>query len=184
MKVLIPRIGRRAVLWSLAMLLAITAAVLARPPVARADTGSNVTNWGAGSGQCLDANLSGYGPGSKVQTWQCWGGANQHWYTDYNNCQYPGDGYYYCLVRNGYNTNMCLYAAGAGNGASVFIDYCNASSRYDTWLYNSSQGILWLNAGSYMVLDLNRSCEGSNGCNVQVWSWWGANNQRWSGYDL
>lgn len=183
------RFSRRAVAWPLAFLLIVISGVLTASSAARADVGSQVTNWAAGSGQCLDANLSGYGPGSKVQTWQCWNGANQHWAIDvsysHRYCQSPGDGYSYCLVRNGNNPNLCLTANGSGNGAAITIDTCNVNSPYDLWTpttAGNAHGALWLLAGSYMVLDLNRACLGSNGCNVQLWSWWGADNQRWDGW--
>src|SRR5437879_2366643 len=124
----------------LALLLIDAATVLTVPSAVRADAGSQVTNWGACSGQCLDANLNGYGPGSKVQTWQCSNGSNQHWYTDYGSCVWQGDGYWYCPVRIGKNTNLCLTANGSGNGAAVVIDTCNTNSPYDLWTYNSSSG--------------------------------------------
>jgi hypothetical protein len=145
---------------------------------ASAYAGDNVIS--QASNQCLDADANHIGPGDTVQVWSCWGGANQHWSIDHNKC--GGDGGYYCLVRSDATSDgrFCL-EGGSGNGAAVRLNWCDVNNPYQLWWHTPANDAWWQWAGNYLVLDLNRPCAGSNGCNVQIWSWWGGNNQRWSG---
>ncbi|PWK85635.1 ricin-type beta-trefoil lectin protein [Lentzea atacamensis] len=43
------------------------------------DVNANGTITGVQSGKCLEANGQSTGNGTKLQLWDCWGGANQQW---------------------------------------------------------------------------------------------------------
>jgi hypothetical protein len=157
-----------------ALIVGISTLLLGAPAFASDNVVSQASN------QCLDADANHIGAGDRVMVWSCWGGANQHWSIDRNNC--GGDGGYYCLVRSDATTDgrFCLQG-GDSNGAAVTLNFCDVNNPYQLWWHTSNNNAWWQWAGDHLVLDLNRACAGSNGCKVQIWTWWGSNNQRWTG---
>ncbi|HEY6887200.1 MAG TPA: RICIN domain-containing protein [Solirubrobacter sp.] len=67
---------------------------------------------GKDSGRCLDVNGVAISPGTRIQLWDCHGGANQQWVYNGSSLRVYGD--------------KCLDALGAGteNGTPVQIWYC------------------------------------------------------------
>src|SRR6516165_4934938 len=71
--------------------------------------------------RCLDADAGGGGNGTKVQLWDCWGGANQRWVINYDNS-----------IVNSQFATKCLDADnsdGGGNGTKVQLWDCNGGSN-------------------------------------------------------
>lgn len=132
---------------------------------------------------CLDAN--DLGPtagrnGDTVQLWTCYGGANQSWIPIPH-----GSGVVW--LANAMYPTKCLNADNIGGlapGHRVQLWDCYDSPN-EQWnvaglLGNGPNQPLFLEANSQtFALDANKYHLG-NGDNVQIWSFYGANNQRWS----
>jgi hypothetical protein len=131
---------------------------------------------------CLDANDAGPTAGQngdRVQLWNCYGGANQEWTPEYKsgqlawliNAKYPG---------------MCLNANNAGglaNGRRVQLWNCFNSANefwnFGALLASPVGSPLLLGVGSQsLALDADKYHLG-NGDTVQVWAYYGGDNQTW-----
>ena len=126
-----------------------------------------------GSGtQCLDADSTGGGNGTRVQVWDCNGSNQQLWF-------WADD----LSVRNGLFPSMCLDAdvnGGGANGTRAQLWVCNGSTQQqwgvlpnDVAIYNVR---FFNNANT--VLDRDTNVPG-NGAQVQLWEknfqpqqWW------------
>lgn len=134
-------------------------------------------------GLCLDAN--DLGPtagrnGDMVQLWTCYGGANQSW------IPIPHSSGAVWLANAMYPTK-CLNADNVGGlapGRRVQLWDCYDSPN-ERWnvaglLSNGPNQPLFLGADSQtFALDADKYHLG-NGDKVQIWSFYGGNNQRWS----
>jgi hypothetical protein len=168
-------------------------ASIARPTTKPAAAGSSPTRAPAtaaryeirntADGLCLDAN--DLGPkagrnGDTVQLWTCYGGANQSW------IPIPqGSGLVW--LENAMYPTKCLNAdnvGGLASGSRVQLWDCYDSPN-EQWnvaglLSNGPNQPLLLGADSQtLALDADKYHLG-NGDKVQIWSSYGATNQRWS----
>jgi hypothetical protein len=84
---------------------------------------------GVGSGKCLDALNSGTSPGTKVEIWDCTGGANQQWNVNSNG------------TITGVQSGLCLDVTGrsTANGAAVELWTCNGQSNQQ-WTLGLARG--------------------------------------------
>ncbi|WP_037604476.1 RICIN domain-containing protein [Streptacidiphilus rugosus] len=123
-------------------------------------------------GQCLDADATNGGNGTRVQAWACNGSTQQEWYSysdgSLESVRFPG---------------MCLDADtnGAGNnGTKVQLWQCNGSTQQD-WFFRSGDLAMYnlrFNNNLNTVLDRNATIPG-NGAPAQLWQknfqsqqWW------------
>ncbi|MFI9584252.1 endo-1,4-beta-xylanase [Streptomyces sp. NPDC052236] len=122
----------------------------------------------AGADRCLDVPNQTTATGTRVQIWDCWGGANQRW--THTSAQelavYSGD------------SRRCLDASGGGtsNGTAVIIWTCHGGSN-QKWNVNANGSIT--NAQSGLCLAVSNDAT-ANGTLVQLWSCSGGANQRWA----
>jgi Ricin-type beta-trefoil lectin domain len=120
---------------------------------------------GAQSGRCVDANNNTITNGTKMQLWDCSGGANQTWvYTARKQ-----------LVVYG---NKCLDANNGGttNGTAVIIWDCNGQVNQQ-WNFNPNGTIVGVQSG----LCLDASGAGTaNGTSLILWACGSGANQHWS----
>ncbi|MFE4480653.1 MULTISPECIES: RICIN domain-containing protein [Streptomycetaceae] len=124
------------------------------------------------TGQCLDADATNGGNGTRVQVWGCNGTAQQEWFlsTDgsLENVRFPG---------------MCLDAdtnGGGGNGTRVQLWQCNGTTQ-QKWYHPSGDLAIYnvrYNNGNNTVLDRDINVAG-DGAQTQLWvknfqsqQWW------------
>lgn len=135
---------------------------IAISPVPGASGGEIV---GAQSARCLDVNNNTITNGTRMQLWDCTGGANQTWvYTARKQ-----------LVVYG---NKCLDANNNGttNGTAVIIWDCNGQANQQ-WNLDASGTIVGAQSG----LCLDASGNGiANGTSLILWACGSGANQRWS----
>ncbi|GAA1928702.1 glycoside hydrolase family 27 protein [Streptantibioticus ferralitis] len=125
----------------------------------------------AASGRCLDAWDNQTSPGTKIEIWDCNGGANQEWSST------PGGD------LRAYNGARCLGAANGtlAWGTAVVIQPCDGSAG-QKWRLNSDGSIT--NPTQYGIcLDVTRGNVPAgqvNGTTVEVYGCNGGANQRWT----
>lgn len=159
-----------------AMLIAVAAVLTMSPAPANAWPWSYDWIQNKMSHQCLDADANQIWPGGRVQAYGCWSGANQHWGFDKNMCR-SGP---YCLLRVDSDHRLCLQGS-YYSGDELTLNWCDVGNDLQLWWHTTDNDAWWQLGGSYLVIDLDRACAGSNGCKVQIYSWWGGDNQRWYG---
>jgi hypothetical protein len=120
---------------------------------------------GAQSSRCLDADNQTITNGTRMQLWDCSGGANQTWvYTARKQ-----------LVVYG---NKCLDAnqGGTTNGTAVIIWDCNGQANQQ-WNVNANGTITGVQSG--LCLDATGAGT-ANGTKIILWSCNSGANQQWS----
>jgi endo-1,4-beta-xylanase len=123
---------------------------------------------GVGSNRCLDVPNQSTQPGTQVQIWDCWGGANQQWtYTSSGQLTVYSGGSQRCLDAEG---------AGSANGTRAIIWTCHGGAN-QRWNLNSNGTVT--NVQNGLCLDVANLGTG-NGSLVQLWSCSGGTNQRWT----
>ncbi|WP_438801953.1 arabinofuranosidase catalytic domain-containing protein [Actinospica durhamensis] len=120
------------------------------------------------SGRCLDDPNASTTGGTRVQIYDCWGGANQTW-THTSSGQ---------LTVTDSGTTDCLDAYGNGttNGTKVDIWPCNGQANQQ-WNINSNGTITGAQSG--LCLDVEGGAT-ANGTLIQLYTCWGGTNQQWS----
>jgi len=120
---------------------------------------------GAQSGRCLDVNNHTITNGTRMQLWDCSGGANQTWVSTARKQ----------LVVFG---NKCLDANNGGttNGTAVIIWDCNGQANQQ-WNVNANGTIVGVQSG--LCLDANSNGT-ANGTSLILWACGSGANQRWS----
>ncbi|MEU8517872.1 endo-1,4-beta-xylanase [Kitasatospora sp. NPDC048722] len=121
-----------------------------------------------GAGKCLDVPNSSTAAGSQVQTYSCWGGANQIW------THTPGDE----LSVYGGAGRMCLDASGQGtsSGTKAVVWPCNGQTNQQ-WHMNADGSVTGVQSG--LCLDVSGAST-ADGAPVQLWSCSGRGNQQWT----
>ncbi|HEY2672248.1 MAG TPA: RICIN domain-containing protein [Rugosimonospora sp.] len=120
---------------------------------------------GAGSNRCLDAYNNQTANGTKVEIWDCNGGANQQWtLTPSGQLQVYGTK---CL--DAYNNQTT-------NGTIVELWDCNGQTNQQ-WRMNADGTITGVQSG--LCLDVTGGAT-ANGTQIELWTCSGASNQRWS----
>jgi len=123
-------------------------------------------------GQCLDADATNGGNGTRVQVWACNGSSQQAWYS-------TDDGF----LINGRFQSMCLDAdlnGGGNNGTVLQLWQCNGTSQQQWWTRANDLAIYngrFLNNFNTCV---DRDTNGpDNGARAQLWQknfqpqqWW------------
>ncbi|MFJ2728961.1 ricin-type beta-trefoil lectin domain protein [Streptomyces collinus] len=123
-------------------------------------------------GQCLDADATAGGNGTKVQVWGCNGTTQQEWLLS-------TDG----SLRSVRFPSMCLDAdtsGGGANGTRVQLWQCNGTTQQQ-WYHPSGDLAIYnvrFNNGNNTVLDRDTNVP-SNGARAQLWGknfqsqqWW------------
>ncbi|MCF6526071.1 endo-1,4-beta-xylanase [Streptomyces sp. JJ36] len=120
------------------------------------------------AGKCLDVPDQSTEPGTRVQIWDCWGGANQQW-----TLTSAGE----LTVYSG-GSRRCLDAedAGTSSGTPVVIWNCHGGSN-QKWNLNADGTITGVQSG--LCLDVSGAST-ANGALVQLWTCSGGDNQRWT----
>ena len=118
---------------------------------------------GVNSAKCVDDNGNSSTPGTKVQMWDCNGGASQSW-------TFPGDG---TIRING--GCMDITGAGTANGTLVELWTCNGGANQQ-W---QAEGGTLVNPVSGKCLD-DPGFNTANGTQLDIWTCNGGSNQRWS----
>jgi len=115
------------------------------------------SNW---NNKCMDmgTNLSN---GAPVALWDCWGGANQHWY-------WNGE-----EIRSSVNNKCMDMQNNLSNGAPVVM--------WDCW---GGVNQHWYWDGTQIKSRVNNKCMDmqanlNNGAPVAMWDCWGGANQQW-----
>ncbi|MFI6155573.1 RICIN domain-containing protein [Kitasatospora sp. NPDC051170] len=128
--------------------------------------------YGPTPGQCLDADATNGGNGTKVQVWGCNGTTQQEWYSwdDYSleSARFPG---------------MCLDAdtnGGGNNGTRLQLWQCNGTSQ-QKWFLRANDLAIYnqrFNNNLNIVVDRDTNTPG-DGAQVQLWQknfqsqqWW------------
>ncbi len=120
---------------------------------------------GVGSNRCLDVYNNQTANGTKVEIWDCNGGANQQWtLTSSGQLQVYGSK---CL--DAYNNQTT-------NGTKVELWDCNGGANQQ-WRMNGDGTITGVQSG--LCLDVAGGAT-ANGTQVQLWTCTGGSNQRWS----
>jgi endo-1,4-beta-xylanase len=121
-----------------------------------------------GSGRCLDVPNSSATPGTQVQIYDCWGGANQIW-------TYTSSGQ---LTETSGGATLCLDAYGnqTSPGTKVETWTCNGGANQQ-WRLNSNGTVTGVQSG--LCLDVTGNST-ANGALVQLWTCSGQSNQQWT----
>jgi Ricin-type beta-trefoil lectin domain/Galactocerebrosidase, C-terminal lectin domain len=117
---------------------------------------------GVNTAKCVDDNANSSSPGTKVQMWDCNGGASQNWTVQ-------GDG---TLRING--GCMDITGAGTANGTLVELWTCNGGANQQ---WRASSGTL-VNPVSGKCLD-DPALNTANGTQLEIWTCNGGTNQQW-----
>jgi O-glycosyl hydrolase len=118
---------------------------------------------GVNTAKCVDDNANSAAPGTKVQMWDCNGGASQNWTVQ-------GDG---TIRING--GCMDITGAGTANGTLVELWTCNGGANQQ---WQAASGTL-VNPVSGKCLD-DPAFNTANGTQLDIWTCNGGSNQRWS----
>ncbi|SHN30185.1 ricin-type beta-trefoil lectin domain protein [Actinacidiphila paucisporea] len=127
--------------------------------------GSATALRGTASGRCLDVPNQATADGTRLDIWDCNGGANQQWtYTSGKQLQVYGD--------------KCLDAYGQGrtNGTAVDIYTCGGGANQQ-WNLNSDGTITGVQSG--LCLDVTGAAT-ANGTLAELWTCNGGGNQQWT----
>ncbi|MGW2373942.1 RICIN domain-containing protein [Kitasatospora sp. NPDC001683] len=118
----------------------------------------------AASSRCLDDPGGSTSPGTRVDIWDCGGGANQNW--TYTSGQ--------ALTTEG----LCLDASGGGTspGTAVILWPCQGSANQQ-WAFATDGTIRGVRSG--LCLDVTAGATG-NGTPLELWNCTAAANQHWS----
>ncbi|WP_100443972.1 lectin [Glycomyces xiaoerkulensis] len=122
----------------------------------------------ASADKCLDVPDQSTEPGTRVQIYDCWGGAGQQWtYTS------AGE----LTVYSG-GSQLCLDAEGGGtsDGTAVIIWNCNGQANQQ-WRLNGDGTVTGVDSG--LCLDVYQAST-ANGAEVVLWSCHGGSNQQWT----
>ena len=118
---------------------------------------------GANSSKCVDDNGLSSANGSKIQIWDCNGGANQQW----------------TVASNGtlqvYGECMDITGANYGNGTNIELWTCNGGANQQ-WVAVNGELI---NPASGKCLD-DPASNTTNGTQLDLWSCNGGSNQHWN----
>jgi hypothetical protein len=140
----------------------------AQQVIAAAGTGGSTPSGtpirAVGASRCLDVNGNTTTPGTRLQIWDCNGGANQTWTrTTSGELRVFAD--------------LCLDASGQGttNGTPVVTWTCNGQDN-QRWTVNSNGTITGVQSG--LCLDVSGAGT-ANGTKVQLWACTGGTNQQW-----
>ena len=118
---------------------------------------------GANSSKCVDDNGLSSANGTKIQIWDCNGGANQSWTVE-------PDG-----TLQVYGKCMDITGANYGNGTNIELWQCNGGANQQ---WQASNGIL-VNPASGKCLDDPKS-NTANGTQLDLWTCNGGANQHWT----
>lgn len=143
--------------------------VVFAPQVSKPASASYVQFVNRNSGQCLDINNAAMTAGTNVQQWTCSGGDWQKWSYD----SVSG------LIRSKKDPRFCLDNSGKfGDGANLAIWACtgNANQRFTL---DGVAGTVVMRSYPEQALDVSNMSTAA-GANVQTWSFWGGNGQRWN----
>jgi hypothetical protein len=121
-----------------------------------------------GSGRCLDVPNASATPGTQVQIYDCWGGANQVWtYTSSGQLTVTSGGATLCLDA---------YADQTSPGTKVETWTCNGAANQQ-WRLNSDGTVTGAQSG--LCLDVTNAAT-ANGSLVELWTCNGGSNQQWT----
>lgn len=119
------------------------------------------------SGRCLDIAGANAANGTKLDVWDCNGGAWQRWAYDAKTG----------LIRSQQDPRFCLDNGGQfANGAGLALWACNGNAN-QRFTLNAGEGTLHLRSYPVQVVDAYGT---TGGADVGTWSFWGGDNQRWS----
>jgi hypothetical protein len=118
---------------------------------------------GVSASKCVDDNGDSSANGTKIQMWDCNGGASQTWTV-------PGDGT--LRISGGC---MDITGAGTANGTLVELWTCNGGANQQ---WQATNGTL-VNPVSGKCLD-DPGLNTANGTQLEIWTCNGGTNQRWT----
>jgi hypothetical protein len=119
------------------------------------------------SGRCLDVAGGNAANGTKIDVWDCNGGAWQSWAHDAKTG----------LIRSQQDPRFCLDNGGQfADGARLGLWACNGNAN-QRFTLNAAEGTLRLRSYPVQVIDAYGT---TGGADVGTWSFWGSDNQRWS----
>jgi alpha-galactosidase len=119
------------------------------------------------SNRCLDVYDNQTAPGTKVEIWDCNGGANQRWTPTA-----AGE------LRT-YNGTQCLDANGSSSGSTVTLWTCHGGTNQQ-WRLNPDGTVTGVQSG--LCLDVtggNVAAGRANGTPIEIWTCNGGSNQQW-----
>jgi alpha-galactosidase len=117
--------------------------------------------------RCLDVYNNETAPGTKVEIWDCNGGANQQWTPTA-----AGE------LRT-YAGTQCLDASGTASGSPVTLWTCNGGTNQQ-WRLNPDGTVTGVQSG--LCLDVtggNNDAGRANGALLELWTCNGGSNQDW-----
>jgi hypothetical protein len=117
-------------------------------------------------GKCLDVDHALTANGTRVQLWQCHGGANQRWIFENG------------AIRSAIAPNLCLDVdhASASPGTRIQIWQCHGGAN-QRWIMEN--GTIRSAIPGNVCLDVFEAAN-ANGTNVVSWNCHGNTNQQWS----
>jgi len=120
------------------------------------------------AGKCLDVPGVTTAPGTQLQIWGCWGGANQQWtLTEAGELTVYAGGDRRCLDA---------YNGGTANGTAAVVWNCNGGAN-QRWNLNADGTVT--SAQSGLCLDVSGYAT-SDGAKVHLWTCHGGSNQQWN----
>ena len=117
---------------------------------------------GANSSKCVDDNGLSSANGTKIQIWDCTGGANQSWTVE------PGG------TLQVYGKCMDITGANYSNGTNIELWTCNGGANQQ---WQATNGTL-VNPASGKCLD-DPNSNTANGTQLDLWTCNGGANQQW-----
>jgi alpha-galactosidase len=117
--------------------------------------------------RCLDVYDNQTAPGTKIEIWDCNGGANQQWTPTA-----AGE------LRT-YNGTQCLDANGSSSGSKVTLWTCHGGTNQQ-WRLNPDGTVTGVQSG--LCLDVtggNVAAGRANGTPIEIWTCNGGSNQQW-----
>jgi len=117
---------------------------------------------GDDSAKCVDDNDLSSADGTKIQMWDCNGGANQQWTVESNG------------TLQVYGKCMDITGANYGNGTNIELWTCNGGANQQ---WQASNGEL-VNPASGKCLD-DPNFNTANGTQLDLWTCNGGSNQQW-----
>lgn len=143
--------------------------VVYAPQVAKPAAVSYVQFVNRNSGMCLDINGATMADGTNVLQWTCSGGDWQKWSYDSTSG----------LIRSKKDPRFCLDNSGKfGDGANIKIWTCNGNAN-QRFTLDQAEGRVKMRSYPEQVLDV-QDVSTTAGANVQTWTDWGGNGQRWN----
>ncbi|MFC4948118.1 RICIN domain-containing protein [Pseudonocardia sp. GCM10023141] len=158
-------LGRAMAATAAAAATMITGAVVMAAPAQAAVPAHEIV--GIGSGKCLDVRAEDGGAGARIQTWQCFGSANQEWGVQFVG-KYTGVDYFQLISKGPGGLCMEVSRSANVNGAQIDQAECSQDANKLFRLDTGNGGFTLRPMSSTRCVDVSGNST-LNGAKVQLW---------------